>query len=122
MGRSKEKGVDDKGASDTEIDAKILFDEYILKNAQNGCVSLSTFQTFTASEAKKPIQQPSGSGDARVYSAGEGKADRCRAPIDSKKSVPLKNSANTDSLKNNYGGDDRDRTDYLLNAIQEKNA
>ena len=68
MGRSKEQGVDDKGASDTEIDAKILFDEYILKNA-------------------------------RVYSAGEGKADRCRAPIDSKKPVPLKNSANTDSLK-----------------------
>ena len=25
-------------------------------------------------------------------------------------------------LKNNYGGDDRDRTDYLLNAIQEKYA
>ena len=38
------------------------------------------------------------------------------------KPVPLKNSANTDSLKNNYGGDDRDRTDYLLNAIQEKYA
>ena len=27
------------------MDAKILFNEYILKNAQNGCVSLSTFQT-----------------------------------------------------------------------------
>ena len=53
MGRSKEKGVDDKGVSDTEIDAKILFDEYILKNAQNGCVALSTFQTIYRFRSEK---------------------------------------------------------------------
>ena len=48
------------------MDAKILFNEYILKNAQNGCVSLSTFQTgckeLPLQKRKNPYSSPQEAG------------------------------------------------------------